>query len=64
MGKRWLSNEDLAELLGVPLGTVRRWRYIGEGPSGVVFGRHVRYDADDVARWIEARRKAQAVAAP
>ncbi len=62
MLKEWLSNEDLAEHFQVPVDTIRTWRYRGDGPEGVRFGRHVRYHRDAVARWIEERQDAEKVA--
>ena len=46
---------DLSEYLDVPLGTLANWRYQGRGPAFVHVGRHVRYRADDVMRWIDDR---------
>jgi Helix-turn-helix domain len=49
---RWLTPEELAERLGVGLGTIRDWRYHGYGPPGTRFGRgkggSVRYLLSDV----------------
>ncbi len=53
---RLLSSEDVAEYLGVPLGTVYRWRSRGEGPAGYRVGRHVRYKLADLEHWLERRR--------
>jgi excisionase family DNA binding protein len=43
----------LAEFLGVPRATIYRWRHIGTGPRGIRVGKHVRFDPDEVARWVE-----------
>ncbi len=48
-----LSSGAVAEYLGVPTGTLANWRYQGRGPAYVRIGRHVRYRADDIARWVE-----------
>jgi excisionase family DNA binding protein len=50
-----LSWDELAELLQVPEKTVYSWRYRGEGPRGVIVGRHLRYRPQDVDAWLEAR---------
>jgi excisionase family DNA binding protein len=50
---RLLTITQLAELLQVPVGTLYRWRSRCEGPPGIRMGRHLRYSADDVARWLE-----------
>ncbi len=49
-----ISPQDLADLLGVPLQTIYRWRTYGDGPRGLRVGRHVRYRRHDVDAWIEA----------
>lgn len=51
----FLSPEELATYLGIPIGTVYRWRGHGEGPRGLKLGRHVRYRRGDVEAWLEAR---------
>ncbi|MBA3737333.1 MAG: helix-turn-helix domain-containing protein [Actinobacteria bacterium] len=56
---RFISTEDLAEEFGVPVATVRRWRYMGDGPSGIKLGRHVRYERSEVERWLAERHAAE-----
>lgn len=51
--------ETLADHLGIPLGTVYKWRTTGNGPRGFRVGRHVRYRAEDVAAWIDAQVAAE-----
>ena len=53
-----LSVEELATLLRVPVSTVRYWRLRGEGPKPLKIGRRVRFDAAEVARWIDRQRSA------
>lgn len=50
--ERLLSIDDLAELLGVPVWTVRRWRAHGTGPKGIRVGKYVRYRPEDVRAWL------------
>ena len=50
-----LSPDDLANLLGIPIGTVYQWRLRGTGPRGYRVGRHVRYSQEDINRWLEQR---------
>ncbi len=57
--EEWLTTEELAELLKVPVPTVRAWRHNGSGPEGVRLGRHVRYRRSTVAAWITANEQAQ-----
>ena len=51
----WLTTEELAAWLNVPIDTVRRWRYTGTGPRGTKIGRHVRYRRSDVETWLATR---------
>lgn len=51
----WLSPEQLAKELGVPLSTIYQWRYKGTGPKAHRFGRHIRFRRSDVDEWIEGR---------
>ncbi|MBM9434444.1 helix-turn-helix transcriptional regulator [Actinacidiphila bryophytorum] len=49
---RFLTPPDLADLLGVPLETIYQWRRKHTGPRGFRVGRHLRYDPEEVRRWI------------
>ncbi|MES1171178.1 MAG: helix-turn-helix domain-containing protein [Actinomycetota bacterium] len=55
-GSQLLSPGELANYLAVPLATIYRWRSHGDGPIGIRVGRHVRYRAADVERWLDERR--------
>jgi len=57
---RLLTVAELAELLGVPVKTVYRWRHQGEGPQPMRVGRFLRFDPADVSRWLETRKVASA----
>lgn len=52
-GKEFLSPEELANYLSIPLSTVYVWRSRGGGPKGKKIGRHVRYRRSDVEAWLE-----------
>jgi excisionase family DNA binding protein len=54
--RQLLSVEQLADLLQVPVSTIYHWRLRGEGPRPMRVGRYLRYEAADVARWIEGRK--------
>lgn len=58
VGDRLWSPHDVAEFLGVPVGTLQRWRYERVGPPVFKVGRHVRYDPDAVRRWVADLRGA------
>jgi excisionase family DNA binding protein len=57
---RYLTPEDLASLLSVPLETVYQWRKKRTGPPGFRVGKHLRYDPAAVHRWITERMAADA----
>jgi predicted DNA-binding transcriptional regulator AlpA len=48
-----LASADVAQLMKVPVGTVRYWRHIGEGPPAFKLGpKAVRYRRSQVEAWI------------
>ena len=53
---RLLTTSEVAEYLAVPVSTVHRWRYIGEGPPAAKIGRHLRFDRQDLLRWVEEQK--------
>jgi len=54
-GDRLMSLTDVSEMLGIPVHTLYRWRYKGDGPVGYRVGRHVRYRREAVEAWLEQR---------
>jgi len=54
---RLLTITEVAELLGVPVATIRWWIHNGTGPEHVKLGRHIRFWLSEVLRWIEAHRR-------
>jgi excisionase family DNA binding protein len=46
---------DVAEYLQVPVKTLYRWRYAGEGPPAYRVGRHLRFRWSDVEGWLAGR---------
>lgn len=57
MTDRLLSIAELADLLGVPIATVRWWLHKGTGPVYYKLGRHPMFRLSDIERWLEARRR-------
>jgi len=60
-GDKLMSLTDLSEMLAIPVHTLYRWRFKGDGPVGYGVGRHVQYRREAVeAGWssrpISARR--------
>lgn len=53
MAQKLLTTPDTADILGVPVATLYRWRYEGKGPTGFRVGRHTRYRPEDVEQYIE-----------
>ena len=52
----YLTEAEVAELLKVSGGTLRRWRREGIGPPWLRLGRGVRYLRREVDRWAESQR--------
>ena len=48
-----MSSEQVAEYIGLPIGTLHQWAYLGKGPTYMKIGRHRRYRRTDVERWLE-----------
>ncbi len=53
-----MSAEELANYVGVPLATVYKWRHANAGPPAYKIGRYLRFDADEVASWVQSQRLA------
>lgn len=50
-----LTVQELADLLQIPTKTIYTWRYKGIGPPAVPIGKYLRFRAEDVAAWLDAR---------
>ncbi|GAA1177831.1 helix-turn-helix transcriptional regulator [Nesterenkonia xinjiangensis] len=48
--------EQTSRYTGIPLGTLRYMRSVGEGPRSFKIGRAVKYDPRDVIAYVEAQR--------
>jgi predicted DNA-binding transcriptional regulator AlpA len=49
------DENEVAELFGVSVATVRRWRLLKQGPQFLKLGASVRYRDEDLLRWLESR---------
>ncbi|WP_029429861.1 helix-turn-helix domain-containing protein [Blastococcus sp. URHD0036] len=59
-----LTLTEAATVLRTPVATLRYWRHLGIGPAGFRLGRRVLYRRQDLDRWIEEQRTAEAVDRP
>lgn len=59
----YLTTGEVAELCRTSPETVRYWRHIGTGPTGVKVGRRVLYDQAEVVEWIASLRDEQSAKA-
>ena len=57
---KYLTTAEVAELLRAPVETVRYWRHVGKGPQSFKIGRSVLYATEDVERFIDDAKAAQA----
>lgn len=49
---RFMTVQEVAELLQVPVSTVYHWAAYGQGPPSFKVGKHRRFKADAVAEWL------------
>jgi hypothetical protein len=54
--KIFWKEQTVSEVTGLKLPTLRNHRHLGKGIPYVKFGRSVRYDPDDVFRYMERRK--------
>lgn len=57
-----LSTKEAADFLGVPVGTLKDWRYHGRAgtrtpPPAYRAGRHIRYDRAELEQWLRDSRE-------
>ncbi|MFJ4759525.1 helix-turn-helix domain-containing protein [Kocuria marina] len=55
-----MTCREVAEVLKVPVSTVQQWSLRGEGPPSFKIGKHRRFDAEMMARWLADRKDAAA----
>ena len=51
----YLTVQQLAKLLKVPVTTIYQWRHQGIAPRGLRVGRHLRFRRRDVEAFLEER---------
>ncbi|MER5399334.1 helix-turn-helix domain-containing protein [Streptomyces sp. NPDC002599] len=57
---RYLTPDDIADILEVPKETVYQWRRKRVGPPGFRIGKYLRYDPADVRAYVIERMAADA----
>jgi hypothetical protein len=61
MAMRLLTEKQVSAITAIPMGTLRRWRCVGDGPPYIKMGAspkaRVRYDAVDIYNYVEAGRR-------
>ncbi len=55
-----LAPADVADILGVPINSLKMWRYRRTGPPWLKLGRHVRYRREELERWLDDQTEARA----
>lgn len=54
-----LTTEEVAALLKIPEKTLHTWRYRNQGPAAIKIGKHLRFRASELDRWIEELEASQ-----
>lgn len=52
-----MTLQEVADLLGIPIQTLRDLRWKGLAPAAVKVGSQVRFRPEDVREWIDANRE-------
>jgi excisionase family DNA binding protein len=47
--------KEAAAYLNVPVATLRWWRVQGTGPPAAKLGKHLRYNKEELERWVAER---------
>jgi excisionase family DNA binding protein len=55
--QQWLTPEELAEELNVPMKTLYVWNHKRKGPAFTKIGKHVRYSRTAVDEWLASHTK-------
>jgi hypothetical protein len=61
MSMQLLTEKQVSAITAVPMGTLQRWRCVGDGPPFIKMGHgpkaRVRYDAVDILAYVEAGKR-------
>jgi predicted DNA-binding transcriptional regulator AlpA len=50
-----LNEYDVARVTGLSVASVRRWRFLKQGPKYLKIGAAVRYRVEDISAWLASR---------
>jgi len=50
-----LNEYDVARVTGLSVASVRRWRFLKQGPKYLKIGSAVRYRPEDITAWLASR---------
>jgi len=50
----YINERQFAEQYGIAVGTLQRWRLLGQGPEYRKFGKAVKYSTRSIETWIES----------
>ena len=50
-----LNEYDVARITGLSVASVRRWRFLKQGPKYLKIGSAVRYRPEDITAWLASR---------
>jgi predicted DNA-binding transcriptional regulator AlpA len=53
---QYLNEKEVSEITAMALPTLRNYRHMGKGPAYVKVGTAVRYQHQDILRWMERNR--------
>jgi predicted DNA-binding transcriptional regulator AlpA len=54
--QKWLNEQEVSELTGIAVQTLRNWRFQRKGPSYCKLGRMVRYPVADLTHFMEDKK--------
>jgi hypothetical protein len=54
-GDEQLTISEVADIVRVPVATLRYWRHLGTGPHSFRVGRGVRYWHNEVTTWLQSQ---------
>ena len=58
-GSSWLTLDEIAADLRIPLSTIYQWRTAGRGPKGIKVGKHIRVGRAAYETWLASLQERQ-----